>query len=953
MTLSRLALGLARGTLLLALALAAPGFARSSQDPGAEVAEGSEAATRRIAWRLAALDDLDAPAREWEAAATPAARGLLLRGATRAWRGQPRLAALVELALEELPADALVAARAAGPSAVLDAELLRRAGAAAGSPFDLCAACWRRGLVPPEGSAGSVQAAFLRVAADGLRAGVLPERNFAAVLSALPEPGELLAALAGRRLPDAEVVALLRLPAEAWALPDRLLRHLVLLDHRAEPAPADAVIAIASLLAAPDLPATARSALAAGLARHAVDLPASALANLTLAELPPDLRDLVLEQAPLSSTEELLLAAARDDDLESGLRRRAILRLLRGDGERHAAALLPLVRRDLPDPVLAALLAGLLPHAPAEAAAAVQDRHLPVGAESAAFALELRLRYGSEEERLALLPRVLDLPAVRRFRIARAAWLGQPSEAQLALFRAWTERSDPEIQSLARRLLAEVLAPAQVAEHYRLRLAAETRPEVREALVQALRELGDDASLPVYLDWLDSSEGRSHADAFRRAFLVAREPLALPMFRSWWQERPPLPEPLLDAAAAALRSEDAAARERLYQRLAGFAPALQSAMLELLQGDAAAADFARWRDGFLDLATPAALRAEFAVQLARSLPASASEVDELLRFLAGKARLGALPEGPWDRLVEAAVALSDGAACADRLARLRAIEADLGEQATGLRLARLRGQARRGDTGALSDQIAELLAFLDELPAADVAPARGELQLQHPEIHLLILGIASSAEAGDAGLLAALLAQGEAVAEWAPAGISLLADSGAVALARCAAWAREVLLLLEPLGSAWRPDSPADGLPPALWTDPAEVFAELQARLRADSASFDTSQVLAAARARWPEDRRGFDYSGWFAVAAGDLEEAARWFELSLPRSGTLAETRREPLLGLAVVEQLRAPEQDALARHLAEHLDAAVLLGLRLPVGLRPELRSLLPAPAPTRDRG
>ncbi|RMH02731.1 MAG: hypothetical protein D6702_07970 [Planctomycetota bacterium] len=920
---------------------------------------GGEAAIRA---RAAALHRLGAEADPdpiWAEAAGDEGRDVLLRAAARAWAGRPGLAALARHGLEAgLEAAAGVAAAAAPADSELDAALAGRLASAPIPPPELLTACWRRGVVPAEGAAADLRGAWIEAANRALARGMLPTRHLAAALAGLDDPTRLLLALAGRSLPAAEAAGL---RAKAGTLPDPdtdLLLRLVLLDQGADPAPGEALDRIWGRIAGLDRPEAELGpvprALLDGLRRHALELPAS-----VPGPVPPPAgvaRDFLLRDAPIGKVRSFLAAVARDPGRPPAERRLAVLRLARGLVGEALPILRPLLDSPQPDEVLEAVLSALEPVAGPELAAALAERSggLPTG-RSLRPALTLLLRHGPPERRRHLLPRVLDLPVPARFRTALAAWEAGADPGILAVYQAWTRTPDRDVQKLAVQLLAKALSEEEAAAFYRRRLKEERNPAVREQLVASIRWLRTDAALAVFLEWLDSPEGRNHPQAADWAFLVVPEEAARPMFRRWWQERDRLPAGLVDAAASALAPTDPEARAFLWSRLPALSVPAQVALIDRLRQGAGADDLRRWRDGFLDPTLPAPVRRAHVLALARESALGRPTMEEFLDLLVGRARLGSLPEGPWPDFVAALVAFDPPARRAGDLALLREAEAALADRAAPLRAARLRGQAQNPDPGEAEGLAEEVLALLEAepigAPIADPALAAdpNRIRNRRPLLHLALLAAGRCGEPADRRLAELLTtAPAERAAGWPGESLRLLAAGHRQALPSAAEAAEAWLRALEPADSPYRPpDSPAP-LPLRFQADREAVLRELQARLPRLGPDGDREfeSGLKAARERWPEDRRVHDLAGWAALARGDLEAARRAFAASRLRSGPLPETQREPRLGLAVAEEL-AGRVGAVAAFLAEDPGAGPLLPHRLAVAANPALAPLLESAA------
>ncbi len=925
---------------------------RPAQDPT------EEARIRTLAAELAASTE-DA-AGIWARTAGVGPRSELLRAAARAWRGDARLAELARMGLAEGFPDALAAAAAAAASRALDEEVASALAAAGQSPSgELLRLAWSRGVLPADGAPTGQQTAYRRAAAAALSEGILPQRRLAACATALTEPATLLLPLSGRLLPDGEVAAFLRLDRSAWNAGAAELVELLLLDHRAHPDPAQARGALWRRFRGPAQTGAAAvldAALAAGFRRHAIELEPGQLGAVDLvAEAEGRGGAWILDEAPARLASPLLAALAHDADAPSELRRRAALRLLRCDGEAWAEDFLGLLRPGVPDDLAEALLVVLDAFVPAALTEQVLAQP-PFGGRAAAADLELRLRGGSPESRAVQLRRVLELPAPSRLRAARAAWEAGPSPELVQVFRSWSRHPAPEVQDLARRILSEALSEQEVADHYAALLDTAGSTAESEAALTALRALRTDAALQVYIRWLDSPEGRRHPESGARAAMVVPEAAARGLFLRWWGEPDGLRPDQLDAAAAALVATHRDARDRLYARLPQLPRAMQMPLLDRLREGALDEDHAFWRDAFLGRETNSHLRRGYAIGLAKSLPDTLGVVDECLALLAGRARMGAMPEGPWTEFAEAVLVYDSPEDRARHLVVLRAAEEDLSPAGRGLRIARLRGMVRGPLPEELSPLVAETVSMLAGLPewTAPRPPlVPQQVQQSLPELTFALMGVAAHGEAGDAALAEALsTATSGAGACWRPEALWLIAETSADRTPASGAAAREWLQRLEPAGSPYL-EAAAVGaeLAPWTWTDRSRLVPWLQEALAGDRLPRGAEEALRRAQERWPEDRRVWDLGGWFAIARGDLDTAAECFERSRKRSGRTEQTQREPLLGLAVVAELRDPGSEALARRLEADPDGAILLPHRLPTGLSPELSTLLPAVAETSD--
>ena len=914
-----------------------------------------EAALRQLAAALFQSDAPDEAARAWARVATLEDKQLLLLAGLRAWDQDPRLADLALLGLEAgLPA-AYASLRWVGDSAAVDEELRQRLARLSQHPEALLELCWRRGVAPAAEAPSELREAY-RAAAHRLAAeGVLPRRDLRRGFTFLDRPSQLLLPIVGHRLPDREIAGLLRVDAGQWAADEQLLLDLVLLDHGAVASPAPSLLQLWERLRRLAGPAESWTpmdlALFRGLQRHAPALPPAFPGAEPWGAYPDGaIRQFLLREAPLGRTSELLLGALKDPRLAVADRKASAVRLLRGAGERMAPEVLPLLSGDLPDELAEFLIIGLQPFEDERLGEILARRATPFGGAATRPALQHRLRSSERAERLRLLPQVLRLPAAERFGTARAAWDADPCDELLAAFQSWTRSPDPTVQRLARRLLQLAASEQEVADFYQDRLAAEPDPRLRDLLVQSVRELRGDAGLEVFLRWLDSPEGRAHPKCGERAFLVVPEAAAKPVFERWWQEQESLTPSQVDVAAAALATERRDAREYLYGRLPSFPANLQVVLLDRLVEGSGPGDYQRWQQGFLDRLADPAVRRAYAICLAKGLGASRPTVDELLGFFAGKARLGVLPEGPWQHLIEATIAYASPDHRSEVVALSRSAEAGLEREAVFVAVARLRGMVRDPlpeEAGPLTQELLDLL--LGAAPPTAPGPAAPDpagVRSRNPQLYFCGLALASHGEAVD-GELAARLSAGDRASEWAPERLWMLTDPVKVGgrLPLTAAAAREWLDALVPPESGFhRARKRWQELPAWHWTDFSRVAAELQSRLLAAEPESGTSRLLETAQLRWPEDRRAYDYAGWFAVAEGRLDEAAVSFQLSRRRSGSNAMTQREPLLGLAVVEELLHPGSGAVQAFLEGDPGAAPLLPHRLAVGLRPELKALIP---------
>ncbi len=924
-------------------------------------AQVDEAQCRQLAWQLGRLraealpttTPADLAAEAWQSAA-PAERALLLQAASRAWRDRPELAELAALGIEAGMAEAWSAAERAGDSPGLDQELRRRLAAQLQPDPRLIRASWLRGAWPAE-----LQPEGARALADAGRAaladGRLPRRSWAAAAELLEDPRPLLLALCGRSLPDAEIVSFRRLEASAWDATDRLLLELILLDHGAAADPGGVTGRLWQAYLEEGA-GEADAALASGFLRHALGLPRSLRGDQPLLSYPPGrARDWLLAAAPLGLSQDLLFEAVLNARAPAALRRASAIRLLRADGLTMAPQLFPMLREPLPEELAEILLVGCGPMLGPELAELLEQRPQRFRGAAAAPELELLLRHGDPARRVERTVACFQLPETVRYRVAKAGWEAGPAPGLERLYRSWTEAEDRDHQDLARRLLRFALPEDEVAACYRERLAEEDRPEVRERLLDAVRELRSDAALQLFVDWLDSPEGRAHPECAARAFLVVPEAAAEAMFRRWWQERDRLTPGMVDAAAAALAAQDPAAREHVYRRLPELPRGQQMALADHLRHGAGPADHQRWRDAVLDAGTSPTVRRAFANDLGKDLPNSAEVVDELFQLLAGQARMGRLPQAPWGDLVEAVLYYDAPEDRRERIALLRHAEADLGPAGLPLRISRLRGMARNGlpeEVSSLIDELLEGMPADAELPAP--AAARPHVQgLRQAEAALstTLIALGGHGEAGDRALADALEAAGPECASWLPERLWLLREAEPDRLPLASAAAARLLDLLEAPSSALRsqPELGAS-LPPALWSERDPVFAALQDMLVAARTS-DPSALLEVALQRWPEDRRCWNYDGWFALAAGEPARAAASFEQARVRSGSLPTTQREPRLGLAVLDQLRDPDSGALAAFFAADPGAGPLLAHRLGTAWRPELAALLAFVPPEED--
>ncbi|HEX9793258.1 MAG TPA: hypothetical protein VGC54_04680, partial [Planctomycetota bacterium] len=845
-------------------------LALSAQDPAFFDAEREVRALALEFGAAARAADL-AGIRERLGSAEPEIRQQALIAAARAFHGAPELAGILEFALGsddgELRSAAAELAIHAPADPALDAALL--AEVARTGPFarPFLALLRRGALADPataawlEGLPATAAADYERSAVESFQAGELPSRGLVAHMERMPKARPaLLGSLTGRRLEAADRDALAALDRSAWTREEQLRALLLLLDAGAPPAGAFEDLWNAWLQADPAAAAW-RALLQQGLLRHfpAADRP-QVLAAFEGADSEARNRGLaLLFDAPLSFGYAPLLAVALDQDADASLRSRAVLRLLRGAGERSAYDLRPLLGVEKDPAVQAALFSGLQ-WFPDATLAPVLEAWLPkIHKDRAALALTAFLRCCDTAQRLQWLPRVGLLPADSRELPVLAAWYADPSPAVLGLFRSWTLENNAGSQELARTVLGIALPAEEVGAFYAQRLEEEANPAVRSHLLWAVRELRSPAALEILAGWLVTPEGRSHESSLEIARILCREAASAPAFRAWWAAPEGLGPEQLDAAALCLVVEVPEARARLYARLTEVDDDSRATFYARLREGAGPADYELWSAALLETGAPASQLRGAANALALTLPESGPAFEDLFRVARAQAADGSLPSWPWEALFRAAIARGDAGLRDRALRQLRELEERA--DADWPTVARLRARTETplaDDAPAVVAECLEILEDANEPPRSSLEPPVSGNDLERA--HLLFAAALGAVAAQDPALgdtaLAAGLADSARAPHWHPDRLWLLALRTR-SLPQSAEIARGLLRKMESARS-WRrtTELPEPTMPPESWTDGQALLLHAEAALAAGTDLESLAALLAIGRDRFPTDRR-------------------------------------------------------------------------------------------------
>ena len=761
-----------------------------------------------------------------------------------------------------------------------------------------------------------------------LAAGETPQLDLADVCLAFPENADdILAANCERSHDHVSLSALLKVQAQIKAGSDRsaYLLDILLLNNERHPLPQ---VALRNLWLASALPTTAdadANLYQRTLNRHIKQVNKSTLFPLPESTITPRALNWMFYQAPLPAVEDMLHALAVDVNESDLNRTKAILRLSRANGAKWSPLLLPILDQKPPATVKGALMNGVRPFLGADDLAQVV-KHLPrMRQQAASIGLEFILRFGTARQREDFLPRVTRIESSTAQALCiRAAWEAEENPDFIELFKAWSLSSNEKVQALSRWSLVHVLTEKECADFYRERINTTDDTELLGFLLRNLRQLRTDAALEVMIDWLASSNGMSFSSSSDFASSLIGEESAQGMFQLWWQQRGELTPFQVELAAASLCPRNQQARSFLYRRFPQLDVAARTAFLSRLKLGAAQADFDIWQEWFLDPTENDSLRRGAALALAEALPDSSSNCLELLTILEDTGAEG-LPSGNWPRLLTSLLATDCSPIRDEAYEICRRLEARFPHGADSFTIARHRAWRLNTNNLVVSDLLADAINGL-----AGNASNRSFSES--------LTGLADHAKAHGDGLLAAMQKCDQG--DFDPDRMLALAtfDKGLVTSTN---HAKNWLITSEPLDSPRRASiqQVENSLPPHLWVDPGQTILFFEHQLGEVTPSTTIPVVLEAARLRWPQDRRMFNYSGWFALRKTrpeELSKAKDYFEASMVRSGFFPGAAREPILGLAILNQLRG-QTDSIANQFSDDPDSRTLLDARLPPGLLP----------------
>jgi hypothetical protein len=905
------------------------GFSFSAMAPAAHAAQELEPhrsdsrAISTLAWQLHQTElSAEALLEQWRLAEDGQA---FLAAAARGLRGQLALNALL---LQALPSDAkepphseLFELLQAAP---LDSACVTRLKEMQGE------AVWREATTLALLRAGVGVAAldgFPVLLESALQEGWRPS---AAVCAGFFEDKELRArmwpALVGEALSVAHGTALRALDTSTWPAGDQVLLDVILADTSA-PSADSADLLWKGWLNTP-LPEAAGVALQDALARH---LPWADAARLRSTwQAAPEKRQqdgwVLLSMLAPPPAAGILRELALDDQQDSSLRARAVNAVMRCGSDVDVQAVAGLLRSDTPQPILQSLLAGMRIR-PASGIATPLESMMPrLRTRLAALAIELIVVNGSDDARLRWLNRLGALSQTDQVRIVQAAWASAPSDALLGWFRVQAISSDAGTALRGRVGLQTALSPQEAADFYRSQLTAATSAEQRQAVLRSVRELRNDESLEVIVDWLETEEGRRHPSSASWASLLIEEPLAARAFRIWWQDRMSLSASQADAAASNLSSESNSAREYVRGRIALVETAQQVRMLSALIRAPQLEDASLVFNLFGNSAVPDPVRNR-AAQIAGELAVQDEE----------------LAERGWAIVLEASAQLQTPArdhrayfrswaqAAADSELRkrlLRRVDAlpELWQQLMTLEWGL--GEAANPTETSASTSATFVFAYgLSADHAAQDADAQRAEALLRQERSILfaalaILGAQSSAE-GDEMLTRGLSQR----TEWHPDALAIVARSLESSYPQFFQAASKRLLATESLTSWRRPPVPGHSADAAIWTLQAkECFQTLQDGLLNETPT--PHALIHTVAKRWPRDRRSHLWAGWYALRDSSWSDARAAFRRADACSGWLPYARMEPRLGLA----------------LCTWRETGELQDLRALMAILPQVRDLLP---------
>ena len=658
-----------------------------------------------------------------------------------------------------------------------------------------------------------------------------------------------------------------------------------------------------------------------------------------------------LLKAPAALNHDLLLSAAFSPKQPEALRSKAILILLRGQGEQTAQELLPLLRSGISPTLLQSLLAGYRSWVNTPGLTLALQKLLPsMRRPEAALAIELLLSANSGVHHAELLKNLAPFKANERKRIAQASWFSRQDSSLLPVYWSWTQQIASDWQTLARTVLREAIPEEEIANGYAERIANAPTLALRLALLKSLRMYRTDAALIVYADWLQSEEGRRHPQAAEMASALVPEEGAQGLFLSWWENQKNLTEAQLDWAAMALTPSHQEARVRLYQRWEDFTDQKRIPTLVRLGEKSTLADYKEWVQLLLDETASDVVRRMTVVQLTKALPASEIELLQIFPALLNRTKMSSLPNGPWTNLLTAIGQVGTP------LLREKAQEflEQLGaknDPRYELRAAWYRGRSASPDPDHFSTLLQELRTELEALYQpllADGLPDTRAIKRARPLFFPVLQTFEAHGTPSADALFLEILPSSAIIGSRELLWITqkTLGDSWPLSKA----FLREFLEATEPRFSPLRENLAKESpLPFPLHTQAESFYQALEAEYNLGN-PVRHSELQERARLavkRWPMDRRAFLWSGWLHLAALDLPQATADFHAANKRSGFHPYTTLESRLGLSLIRQVEAPSSQALQDFLLKESQASALLKARLPDAFQPVFipyRALLP---------
>ncbi|HJM40496.1 MAG TPA: hypothetical protein QGG59_10320 [Planctomycetota bacterium] len=805
-----------------------------------------------------------------------------------------------------------------------------------------CRSAWSLGLYGATDFSHPDQKS-LQVLTDMLKEKNPPLHGAAYLLQSQPSlRTDYLNSILGKRLPKTEFPFLVEIRTHSWAPLNRFLFQALLLDQGLVQENAKQWTASWWQFLAPlsSLEA-AHQTLWGALNRHAWALTSQALNLGQNRNISAEGKRFLIHKAPASIANPTLFHWARDTQLDSSFRAQCILKLLRSEGNLWGPKLLPLLKENHDAPILNALSLGMVPWVTQEVLDEFRERISYIPPQAAAYAALILCRHGSHEERMRFLPRLPSLQsnAVAAL-VAEAAWEVDPSDDIFQIFKEYTKGSGPKAQNLARRILSTILSPKQIAELYRTRLEEEEFPHIRDHLLDNLVFLGTEDALEVFLGWLQQPDALAHPKLVEWAGLLIPEEQAKPLFQTWWKVKDSLPLSLQDITAAALLESDQSTRRHLYQRFSDLSPNFQVVVVTQLAKAPHSLDYETWAKWLRKPDSNRGLSRILAKSLAEALPQSQETCLLLLKDLENQ-RLPATASG---FLVTQLLSHDSGVLREECLRITKALESQ--ETRTDLKQARLRGLSANPmvkDLSSLTEELIAQLQIADPTPLPDSSSfSFGLVRSTETTFLLLYEALRQHGTWADSALLPAL--QSLAGKKWMhPDRLWLLANHP-TALPQTSALALRFLSKTEsPFSQRVANESPNLVPSPLYWTNPSLVLDKIQNQLLLPSGGIPLESLINRAIFRWKEDRRFYNYRGWALLANQKYPEAILAFEDAIQRSGLLRVALREPRIGIAVCQQLLAPDQNSLGEYLKEDPESAPLLAARLSVSRNPKLAPIL----------